>query len=129
MAAAQTAESVTLPRGQWRQFFDNFSKGRLGLIVNVEAKPAGGQQHELAKNIPLMGITSSLNEEGVRDEIILLLGRSPGQNMTHAIYDPSAVRVSETGESGLGNGESGRIEIDGAGGEQAVVSWQGDRRG
>lgn len=129
MAATQTAESVTLPRGQWRQFFDDFSKGRLGLIVNVDAKPAGGQQHELAKNIPLVGITSSLNEQGVRDAVILMLGRSPGQNMTHAVYDPQAVRVCECGESGLGKGESGRIEIDGKDGEQVVVSWQGDRRG
>jgi hypothetical protein len=84
-----------VPRGEWRDFFDAFSKRHRGWLVSVEIMGADiGAQTE-ARDLPLQGIT--WDPHGA---LSILLGEGGANHVTHLITTPTDVKVQLTEEGG-----------------------------
>ncbi|MBI2876197.1 MAG: DUF5335 family protein [Candidatus Tectomicrobia bacterium] len=96
-----------IPRNEWAQFFDNFSRRYRGWLVTVEVLgPDIGAQIE-AHELPLEGITTEVKEDG--EEIISILGKEPMAHITHTIAAPTHVRLKQAEE-----GIAEAVEIESA---------------
>ena len=86
-----------VPRSEWFQFFDGFSRRHQGRIATVHVfSPRIGYQTE-ARNLPLEGVVSSAKATG---PIAIYLGAAPpGPNIEHEIDEPNQVWV-ELSDSG-----------------------------
>jgi hypothetical protein len=86
-----------IPKKEWSEFFDAFSRKHEGLIVNVEILGAAiGAQVEV-RETPLEGITDEWDEvKG--NTIMIMTGAKPEGHMTHSITHPAAVSLEQTDE-------------------------------
>ena len=87
-----------IPRDEWAEFLDSFSRQHEGWLVTVEVLGAEiGAQVE-ARELPLEGITAELKAGGEGVITIILVGGSR-EHVTHNIPQPTHVRIEQT-ESG-----------------------------
>lgn len=99
-----------IPRNQWTQFFDDFSKRHEGWMTTMEVNDpsiAAGTRTE-AENLPLRGITADM--KGQNDNIIsIIMGHLPDEpdHVTRFINAPTKVTLHEDQA-----GDSGYFEID-----------------
>jgi hypothetical protein len=85
-----------IPRSEWRDFFDAFSKRHHGWLVSVEIMGADiGAQTE-ARDLPLQGITWDPHGGALS----ILLGEGRTNHVTHLITAPMDVKVQLTEEGG-----------------------------
>ncbi len=83
-----------VPRQEWVKFLDGFSGRYEGWLVNVEviasgaAAPAGMRAE--AENLPLRGISADLKDR--EDSVSIILGKTPGQHITHTVRGVSHIR-------------------------------------
>ena len=94
-----------IPREQWNNFFDSFSRQHEGWLATLEVfgNDLGAQQE--ARELPLSGISlSSAKDEG---SIALSLGKEPEDHVTHIIYEPEQVWVETTSD-----GVNAALEIE-----------------
>ena len=84
-----------IPRHEWVEFFDSFSRQHEGWLVTVEVLGAEiGAQVE-AQELPLHGITAEL-KGGDEDTISVILGGEPTGHVTHSVTGPKHVRIEQT---------------------------------
>jgi hypothetical protein len=86
-----------IPRGEWAEFLDSFSRQHEGWLVTVEVLSTSiGAQVE-AQELPLEGITAELKggDEGM---ITIILGSGSRERVTHNITGPIHVRIEQTEE-------------------------------
>jgi hypothetical protein len=94
-----------IPRNEWTQFFDAFSRRHDGWLVTVEIlDPKLGAQIE-AEDRPLRGIAA--DRGGNDEDIEILMGRGTDDPLTHIVSHPTRVQVEETAE-----GAEAAIEIE-----------------
>ena len=86
-----------IPKNEWSEFFDGFSRKHEGWLVNVEILgPEIGAQVEV-REMPLAGITDEWHEvEG--NTIMIMTGAKPEGHMTHSISHPMSVSLEQTDE-------------------------------
>jgi hypothetical protein len=86
-----------IPKEEWTQFFDSFSRKHEGWLVNVEMfGPEIGAQVE-QRETALEGITDSWDEtEG--NTIMIMTGAKPDDHLTHSITRPTQVSLEQTDE-------------------------------
>lgn len=85
-----------IPREQWNDFFDSFSRQHEGWLATLEVfAPDVGAQHE-ASQLPLEGISISSADDD--DQIALSFGKEPEQHVTHTVNNPAHVWVETTSE-------------------------------
>lgn len=106
-----------VPRTEWFQFFDGFSRRHLGKLATVHIfSPKIGSQVE-ARNMPLEGIVSPADANG---PISIHLGSAPPRsNLEHEIQEPSQVWV-ELSEGGAEEA----LEIESRDGTKTVVQFR-----
>ena len=94
-----------IPREQWNNFFDSFSRQHEGWLATLEIFDTDLGAQEEARELPLTGISlsSAKNEDG----IALSLGNDPGDHITHMISEPEQVWVETTSE-----GVNAALEIE-----------------
>ena len=84
-----------IPRNEWVEFLDSFSRQHEGWLVTVEVLGAEiGAQVE-AQELPLQGITADLKGGG-EDVISIILGGGATEHVTHSITGPTHVRIEQT---------------------------------
>jgi Family of unknown function (DUF5335) len=84
-----------IPRDEWVEFLDSFSRQHEGWLVTVEVLGSEiGAQVE-AQELPLQGITAELKDGG-EDAISVILGGGPTGHVTHSITGPTHVRIEQT---------------------------------
>lgn len=86
-----------IPKNEWSEFFDRFSRKHEGWLVSVEilGLEIGGQLEQ--QHVALEGITNERDEvEG--NTIIIMTGAKPEGHITHSITQPTAVSLEETDE-------------------------------
>ncbi|HEY3171318.1 MAG TPA: DUF5335 family protein [Thermoanaerobaculia bacterium] len=90
-------EMVTreIPPGEWKGFFDEFTRRHEGWLVTVELFGDLGAQVE-ADERPLKGIVAETKAGSSPIEI--LTGDAPDETLTHVVAHPTRVRVEETPE-------------------------------
>ena len=84
-----------IPPGEWKEFFDEFTRRHEGWLVTVENFGDLGAQVE-AHDRPLKGIVAERREGS--SEIEILTGDSPDETLTHVVAHPTRVQVEETAQ-------------------------------
>ena len=86
-----------IPKDEWREFFDRFSRQHQGWPVTVEILSAEiGAQVEV-RELPFEGIVDEWDEiEG--NEIMIMAGGTPHDHITHGISHPVQVSLEQTDE-------------------------------
>jgi uncharacterized protein DUF5335 len=76
-----------IPRAEWREFADAFSRQHSGWLVTLEVlDPRLGAQ-EIARDLPLVGVTA--DHEPAHQEITIILAESAERHATHRVIDPA----------------------------------------
>jgi Family of unknown function (DUF5335) len=94
-----------IPREEWNNFFDLFSRQHEGWLATLEIFATDLGAQEEARELPLSGI--SLSSTKNEDSIALMLGKEPGDHITHIIEEPEQVWVETTSE-----GVNAALEIE-----------------
>ncbi|HLA11382.1 MAG TPA: DUF5335 family protein [Pyrinomonadaceae bacterium] len=103
-----------IPRNQWPEFFNEFSRTHEGCGVTLEVfGPDIGDQVE-EKSFFLSGVAAELKPNG--DRIEIMLGGSPERHLTHVISTPTNVGF----EKGM-TGTKGALQIKSADGTTALL--------
>jgi hypothetical protein len=104
-----------IPRDEWVEFLDSFSRQHEGWLVTVEVLGAEiGAQVE-AEEMALERITADLKGGG-EDAISIILGKRSAGHVTHNITQPTHVRI-EQAESGADMA----LQIESRGGVTTLV--------
>jgi Family of unknown function (DUF5335) len=104
-----------IPREEWGEFLDSFSRQHEGWLVTVEVlgEEIGAQVE--AEGKPLEGITAELNNGGV-DSIIITVGLTPAEHVTHNITAPTHIRLEQAE-----NGANMALQIESSEGVTTLV--------
>ena len=103
-----------IPRNQWPEFFNEFSRTHEGCGVTLEIfGPEIGDQVE-EKSFFLSGVAAELRPAG--DTIEIMLGGSPQRHLTHVIKAPTNV-----GFERVIPGTKGALQIKSADGLTALL--------
>ena len=95
-----------IPREDWSNFFDVFSRQHEGWLVTLEVfGPEVGAQEE-AHQLPFEGISIASEGNGA-DAIAINLGKTPEDHVTHTITKPEHVWLEQTS-----GGANAALEID-----------------
>jgi hypothetical protein len=87
-----------IPREQWVQFFDDFSKRHQNWIVNWEVLGSDLGDQEKTARLPLVGI--SADPKGSRPRIDIIVGGRPDAHVTQIIDAPQRVWFKEPDSPG-----------------------------
>jgi hypothetical protein len=97
-----------IPRDQWKNFLDSFSRQHEGWLATLEVLGADIGAQQEARDLPLEGISATSTDEESR-EIAISLGKTPEDHLTHAVRKPTRVWLEETAE-----GAAAALEIESA---------------
>ena len=97
-----------IPRDQWKNFLDKFSRQHEGWLATLEVLGADIGAQEEAHDLPLEGISAAATDDESR-AIAISLGKSPEDHVTHTIMEPSRVWLEEASE-----GAAAALEIESA---------------
>jgi hypothetical protein len=104
-----------IPREEWGEFLDSFSRQHEGWLVTVEVLGTEiGAQVE-AEGKPLEGITAELKDDDV-DSIIITVGLTPAEHVTHNITAPTHIRLEQAE-----NGANMALQIESSEGVTTLV--------
>jgi hypothetical protein len=107
-----------IPRSEWRQFFDSFSRQHEGWLATLEVLGADVGAQEEGRELPLAGV--SLSSGGDEAEAISIdLGMTPDKHVSHAISEPTAVWLEQTEE-----GANAALEIEVADGTKTLLRFR-----
>jgi len=103
-----------IPRDEWKEFFDNFSRKHEGRGVTLEIfGPDIGDQVE-ERGLFLAGVTAEVADKGAKIEI--MIGGKPDGHVTHIITEPTQVDLEKSEE-----GTSAALQIKSADGLTALL--------
>jgi hypothetical protein len=84
-----------IPREEWNNFFDTFSRQHEGWLATLEVfAPDVGAQEE-AHELPLEGISIASGDDSA-ETIAISLGKTPEDHITHTITKPEHVWLEQT---------------------------------
>ena len=107
-----------IPRDEWVEYLDGFSRRHEGWLVTVEVLGAEiGAQVE-AQELLLRGVTAELKDGGA-DEINIILGGKGAERVTHTITRPTHVRIEQAE-----NGADMTLQIEAADGVATLVRFR-----
>jgi hypothetical protein len=97
-----------IPRDQWTTFLDTFSRQHEGWLATLEifGTDIGAQQE--VRDLPLEGI-SIASRGGAPETLMINLGKTPQDHITHTITGPTRVWLEQTSE-----GANASLEIESA---------------
>lgn len=86
-----------IPKTEWSEFFDSFSRKHEGWLVSLEifGTEIGAQVEE--RELALEGITVEWDETG-SNTIIIMTGVKPDDHITHSVTRPTQVSLEQTDE-------------------------------
>lgn len=97
-----------IPRDQWKNFLDRFSRQHQGWLATLEVLGADIGAQQEASELPLEGISATSADDESR-AIAISLGKAPDDHVTHAIIEPVRVWLEQTSE-----GAAAALEIESA---------------
>ncbi len=109
-----------IPRNDWINFLDSFSRQHEGWLVSIEQGSPTATIGEV-QNLPLAGV--STDHLGTQDEVYISVGKGTDDHLTHAVTQPRHLRFIVT-ESGAHEA----LEIDSADGSRTVVRFRAPAR-
>jgi len=106
-----------ISRAEWPRFLDEFSRAHAGWLVTVEERDPGRGPRELAREVPLSGISAELSRGEPRD--VTVIAGSGDVEWTHRIEAPARLRVHRTPE-----GAEEGIETESAVGKRTLIRFR-----
>jgi hypothetical protein len=84
-----------IPREQWNDFFDSFSRQHEGWLATLEvfATDAGAQQE--APDMPFKGISLD-SKESESEAVLINVGKTPADHVSHKIDHPVHIWLQQT---------------------------------
>jgi hypothetical protein len=82
-----------IPRHQWREELDSFSRSHKGWIVRVAVTERDGPSHTEARDTPLQGVTADFNRIPT---IAVMVGDRPDTHLTHRVTNPKELEFEQT---------------------------------
>lgn len=107
-----------IPKTEWPQFLDSFTRKHQGWLVNLEifGTEIGAQVEE--RQLALEGITAE--SDGMeRNTIIITMGAKANDHITHSISQPTGVSIEQTDE-----GADMALAIKGEDGTTALLRFR-----
>lgn len=99
-----------IPRGEWRQFLDEFTREHQGWQVAVEVDdPEAGSQVQ-AHDLPLQGIAAD------ERDVAVVVGEEVSPALTHIVHGARSLRVRETPRGNIAT-----LEIESSDGSKTRV--------
>ena len=99
-------QTQEIPRNEWIQFFDTFSRQHEGWLATLEIfGPEVGAQEE-AHELPLEGV-SVASETDASETIEISMGKTLDDHVSHAVEKPTHVWLEQTDE-----GSNAALEIE-----------------
>ena len=83
-----------IPRSEWGQFFDNFSRRQEGWQVALEVFGPDIGNHVEERDLFFAGATAEVTDNG--DSIEIMMGGKPSGHVTHTITAPILVVLQQT---------------------------------
>lgn len=116
-----TMKTLEVPRSEWREFADAFSRQHTGWLVTFEAlDPALGAQ-EIARDVALSGITA--DREPGHDEITIIVAEPSGRRLTHRVSSPVSLHLLQNEE-----GADEALEAETTSGSKTILSFRSPMR-
>jgi hypothetical protein len=111
-----------ISRDDWANFFDVFSKQHEGWLVTLEvfASDLGAQTEGL--ELPFEGISVNSQDEEP-ESLVIHLGRSSTDHVSHTITRPQHVWLKHTGE-----GAHDSLEVEGEGDQKTLLRFRSPMR-
>jgi hypothetical protein len=106
-------ETREIPRADWAQFLDAFSRRHEGWLATLRILGDLGAAVE-ADSLPLEGVTVDGKRGGA---IAVALGRSPTDRVEHLVPSPTRVLIEEADRAELA------LEIESRDGEKALLTF------
>jgi uncharacterized protein DUF5335 len=104
-------------RNEWTSFFDVFSKQHEGWIASLEILGAQVGAQAEAVELPFEGI--SVSTEGEPQSLVINLGRTAGDHVSHTIERPRHVWLRQTEE-----GANDSLEIVEEGNQKTLLRFR-----
>ena len=107
-----------IPRNEWQEFFDIFSRQHEGWLVTLEilGSEIGAQVAE--RGLAFEGIVDE-GDEVQGHEILIMFGTRPDDHITHSISTPTTVSLEQTDE-----GADAALAITSADGVMALLRFR-----
>jgi Family of unknown function (DUF5335) len=96
-----------IPREQWNNFFDSFSRQHEGWLATLELLTSDLGAQEEASELSFEGISLNSDDEQ-SDAIVINLAKAPADHVTHMVDHPQHVWIQRTDE-----GADASLEIEG----------------
>ena len=109
--------ALEIARADWPRFLDEFSRAHAGWLVTVEERDPERGARELAREVPLSGISAELSASEPSD--ITVIAGSGDVEWTHRIAAPARLCVRRTPE-----GAEEGLETESAGGVRTLVRFR-----
>ena len=111
--------SRELSPGEWKTFFDAFSRRFQGVPVTVDlGASADGRAELVAKQLPLLGVTVEPST-GPPEFVAIMVGDAPDQNVVHVVREPRRVTVAQ-----VTNGEDDLLLIESVDGSTTRIDFR-----
>lgn len=109
--------TTEVTRNEWNSFFETFSKQYAGWLTTLEifGDEVGAQTE--AVELPFEGI--SLNSDKEPESLIINLGGTPDDHISHMVERPRQVWLRQTAE-----GTNQAIEIEGEDNQKTLLRFQ-----
>ncbi len=106
-----------IPRNQWSEFLDRFSRQHEGWLVTLEVfSPDIGAQEE-AHELPLEGITIAIGDDA--KAIAISAGKTPDDHLTHTVLAPAHMWIQRTT-----HGAEAALEIESEDNSKTLVRFR-----
>ena len=107
-----------IPKNEWQQFFDIFSRQHEGWLVTLEifGSEIGAQVEE--RGLAFEGIVDE-GDDLQGHEILIMFGAKPDDHITHSISNPTTVSLQQTDE-----GADAVLAIKSADGVMALLRFR-----
>ncbi len=104
-----------IPRDQWRDELDNFSREHEGWTVSLKIDRPGGGTAVEAHDLPFQGVSPASPQSA---DIAIEIGSRPS-HITHEVHDPTRVCLDTTAE-----GAERALLIEAKDGSRATVEFR-----
>ncbi len=82
-----------IPRSEWREQLDTFSRQHEGWLVRVAIAEADGRVHTEVRDLPLQGVSAD-DPENIR--VAVMTGDAPDDHVTHEVARPTGIEIERT---------------------------------
>lgn len=107
-----------IPREQWPSFFEVFSLQHEGWLATLEVLDLDIGAQQETRELPLEGVSvDSEDDEG--EAIVISLGRTRADHITHTIVEPEHVWLEQTAE-----GADAALEIEASDESKALLRFR-----